>query len=94
VRAPIKAVVPPALLPRVDKVHKKQLSSALPGNKEGASRNAAIGEIADARRLYAGGEYKAALGACDRALGHDPGNADAIQLRANIVQTMGILGIQ
>jgi hypothetical protein len=51
-------------------------------------------ELEEARRLYTGREYKAAVAACDRALQADPGNADAGALRASILQAIEILGIQ
>lgn len=58
-----------------------------------AKHQAAAEELARAEELFANREYKAAITACDRAIGVGSDNRqDAVQLRNRIVQTMNILG--
>ena len=55
---------------------------------------AANQSIAAARQLYEQREYKDAVAACDAALRSSPGSTEASELRAQILRTMEILGIQ
>jgi hypothetical protein len=47
-----------------------------------------------AQTLFSRREYQAAAKTCDEALALDPQNADLLQLRTRIQQTMQILGVQ
>jgi len=54
----------------------------------------AEGLVAEAHRLYEQRQYKEAVEACDGAIKSDPGNSEAIQLRAQILRTIQLLGVE
>jgi hypothetical protein len=60
----------------------------------GAVHRAALSHLVEARTLYEQRQYKEAVAECDAAVRDEPDNADAAELRSQILRTMAILGIQ
>lgn len=64
-----------------------------PSQKSSSQMSAEIGQwLSQAENQFQHGQYQNAIQSCDAALRVDPGNSNAAQLKAKILETMRILG--
>jgi hypothetical protein len=92
--APVSNPAAPATSPSLPASSPAVETNGETQDAEMAGRRAASEHIAQAHRLYEERQYKDAVSACDAALVSDPENEEAKQLRARLVRTMEILGVQ